>query len=69
MMTKHLRQPPHSERFLPMSAVTDLTSLSKASIYRKIGDGTFPVPFKIGKSRVGGSRMSLSGWPRSGTPR
>ena len=35
-----------------MTKVMDLTSLSKATVYRKVATGDFPAPFKIGKSRV-----------------
>lgn len=35
-----------------VSAVRNITSLSKATIYRKMGDCSFPRAVKIGKSRV-----------------
>jgi prophage regulatory protein len=50
------------ERLLPMPAVMDLTSLSKATVYRKIGDGSFPPPLKIGKSRVAWRQSDVAKW-------
>jgi prophage regulatory protein len=59
---------PSIDRFLPMSSVADLTSLSKASIYRKIGDGTFPPPLKIGKSRVAWRESAIAAWMAEQSP-
>jgi prophage regulatory protein len=53
------------DRLLPMTKVMDLTSFSKATVYRKIADGSFPAPRKIGKSRVAWLEADIAGWIRS----
>ena len=53
---------PTLERLLRIATVVDLTSLSKASIYRKIADRTFPPPLKIGKSRVAWRQSVILSW-------
>jgi len=53
---------PPLERLLRIASVVDLTSLSKASIYRKVADRTFPPPLKIGKSRVAWRQSAISSW-------
>ena len=50
------------DRLLPITRVIDLTSFSKATIYRKIADGTFPRPLKIGKSRVAWRESEIAAW-------
>jgi prophage regulatory protein len=42
--------------------VIDLTSFSKATIYRKVADGTFPRPLKIRKSRVAWRESDIVAW-------
>ena len=37
-----------SDRYLRRSEVQHSTGLSRSSIYRRIANGTFPTPFKIG---------------------
>ena len=58
---------PTVDRLLPMPKVMDLTSLSKATVYRKVADGSFPAPFKIGKSRVAWLEADIAGWIKSRT--
>lgn len=36
------------QRLMSMKQVCDLTSLSRATIYRKVDDGTFPAPIALG---------------------
>lgn len=66
MLKRTDQQAPHRQadldRLLPMRAVIELTSLSKATIYRKIADGTFPRPLKIGKSRVAWRESEIAAW-------
>ena len=50
------------DRLLPMRAVIGLTSFSKATIYRKMADGTFPRALKIGKSRVAWRESEIAAW-------
>ena len=35
-------------KLLTVAEVEDLTSISRATLYRKIGEGSFPPPIKIG---------------------
>ena len=49
------------DRLLPLKEVIDLTSLSKASIYRRFPD-TFPAPVKCGVSRVAWRRSDIEKW-------
>ena len=37
-------------RCVRIRQVCEMTGMSKASVYRKIADGTFPKSFKIGES-------------------
>ena len=53
---------------LPMSAVRSVTSLSKATIYRKMGDGSFPRAVKIGKSRVAWRQSDIAHWIAEAQP-
>lgn len=66
MLKRTNQQTPHHQaqvdHLLPMRAVIELTSLSKATIYRKVADGTFPRPLKIGKSRVAWREADIAAW-------
>ena len=54
---------PSLDRFLARPSVSDLTSLSKATIYRKVAEKTFPAPVKIGKAALRGANQRLrNGW-------
>jgi prophage regulatory protein len=53
---------PPLDRLLTVPAVVDLTSLSKATVYRKVADGSFPAPLKIGKSRVAWREQDIADW-------
>lgn len=53
---------------LPMSAVRNVTSLSKATIYRKMVDGSFPRAVKIGKSRVAWRQSDIANWIADAQP-
>ena len=53
---------PALDRLLAMPAVVHLTSLSKATVYRKVADGSFPAPLKIGKSRVAWREKDIVDW-------
>ena len=57
-------EPSELDRLIPLHEVLDLTSFSKATIYRKIADSppTFPAPRKIGKSRVAWRRSDIAKW-------
>ncbi|MDX5300097.1 MAG: AlpA family phage regulatory protein [Gammaproteobacteria bacterium] len=42
--------------------VTDVTTLSKASIYRLLRDRKFPAPVRIGERRVAWRLSDVMGW-------
>jgi prophage regulatory protein len=42
--------------------VTDVTTLSKASIYRLLKKGCFPAPVRIGERRVAWRLSDVMGW-------
>lgn len=50
------------DRLIPMAELCAITSFSKASIYRKIAEGTFPAPLKIGASRVAWRSSQVESW-------
>ncbi len=47
---------------LPMKVVTHLTSLSRATIYRRVQAGTFPKPVSLGGRRIAFAREELDHW-------
>jgi prophage regulatory protein len=49
-------------RFYTMGEVEAITSLSRATIYRKMAQGTFPLSVNISKGRVGWERETLDQW-------
>lgn len=50
------------ERFLRRSDVERMTGLSKATIYRRIADGSFPRPCRIGEKSVRWRKTELVRW-------
>jgi prophage regulatory protein len=50
------------DRLLAMSAVRTIIPYSKAQIYRKVADGSFPAPMKIGKARVAWRQSDIAKW-------
>lgn len=62
MMATPERPAPPVEQLLSISRVSEFTTFSKATIYRKISDGSFPPPFKIGKSRVAWRQSDIAAW-------
>lgn len=49
-------------KFLPLKAVQEFSTLSRASIYRRIKLGTFPQPVKIGERRVAWRSEDIHTW-------
>ncbi len=47
---------------MPLRAVTQFTSLSRATVYRRIKDGSFPKPLKIGINRIAWRQEDLQSW-------
>ena len=72
MLTEHAQNPIAAvlaDRLLPFKRVLEVTSLSRATLYRKIGDGSFPAPLKIGRSRIAWrERILLTGSRASREP-
>jgi prophage regulatory protein len=52
----------HDAALLPMKIVTHITSLSRATIYRRVAAGTFPKPISLGGRRVAFAREDLDRW-------
>ena len=49
-------------RFYAMGEVEAITSLSRATIYRKMAEGTFPASVQISKGRVGWPKGVVDAW-------
>lgn len=49
-------------RFYTMGEVEAITSLSRATIYRKMAMGTFPASVLISEGRVGWERGAVEEW-------
>lgn len=50
------------DRFLRLGTVVDRTGLSRSTIYRKIGEGTFPPQRRLGANLVAWSEAELARW-------
>lgn len=62
-----MRTLPHNgsiemERLLRLKIVIDCTGLGRSSIYRKIDDGTFPAPIRIGARAVAWVENDVQKW-------
>jgi len=51
-----------SDRILRLAAVLDRTGLSRSTLYRKIGDGTFPKQVQIAYRCVGWRESAIAAW-------
>ena len=50
-------------RILRLRQVAEIVGLGRSSIYRKVQEGTFPPPFKLGDARASGWLSSeVYGW-------
>ncbi|HEY0555200.1 MAG TPA: AlpA family phage regulatory protein [Thermoanaerobaculia bacterium] len=49
-------------RFYAMGEVEAITSLSRATIYRKMAEGTFPASVQISKGRIGWPKGVVDAW-------
>ncbi len=47
---------------LRMPKTSAKSGLSKPSIYRKVADGTFPKPIKLGKRAIGWLEKDIEDW-------
>lgn len=61
-MTEPTAAPRPLGRLLKMKSVEEQTSLHRATIYRRIAEGTFPKPRKIGGNRVAWSERDIEMW-------
>lgn len=52
-------------RFYTMGEVEAITSLSRATIYRKMAQGTFPASVPISEGRIGWDRGTVDEWCES----
>ncbi len=50
------------ERILRLNAVLDRTGLSRATLYRKINDGTFPAQLKLSTRCAGWRESAINEW-------
>lgn len=53
------------DRLLRLRAVTERVGMSKATLYRKIADGSFPKPVSIGGPSVRWRASDIDAWMRS----
>ena len=51
-----------TDRLLRLSEVTTRTGLARTTIYRKMRDGSFPEPLKIGVRAVGWPESEIEAW-------
>ena len=58
----------NSQRLLTIEEVVEITGLSRATVYRKIKRGRFPVPIKLSPRRVAWWKEEIELWTRI-TPR
>jgi prophage regulatory protein len=53
---------PKVRRFLRLQEVIETTGLSRTTIYRKIAEGGFPPPIKLGERAVGWKDCDVFAW-------
>ncbi|EIZ77112.1 phage transcriptional regulator AlpA [Novosphingobium sp. Rr 2-17] len=53
---------PTSDRFVRLPDVLKRTGLSRATLYRKVQDGTFPAQVRIAKRCVGWRQSAIERW-------
>jgi prophage regulatory protein len=49
-------------RLINIRKVCELTSLSRATIYRRVDDGKFPKPIRISRNRVAWRERAVLDW-------
>jgi prophage regulatory protein len=54
-----------ADRILRLNAVLDRTGLSRATLYRKIQDGTFPRQVRIAARCTGWRESAVNEWMRN----
>lgn len=53
---------PTTTRLLRMPAVQELTGFSRTEIYKRMKDGTFPQPLKLGRRSIAFTETSIQNW-------
>lgn len=53
---------PINNPLMPLRAVTQFTSLSRATLYRRMREGSFPKPLRIGENRVAWRYEDIEAW-------
>lgn len=53
---------PQTERLLPVKAVIDRTSLSRAFIYEAMKQGAFPKPIRLSPNRIAWPESAVTNW-------
>ncbi|MDE2339734.1 MAG: AlpA family transcriptional regulator [Alphaproteobacteria bacterium] len=54
--------PPNPDRIVRIKTVLNRTGLSRSTLYRKIGEGTFPRQVKISISGAGWRESEINRW-------
>ena len=49
-------------RIIRREEVSQLTGLARATIYKKVADGSFPPPIRLGTRSVGWRLSDIVGW-------
>ena len=55
-------KPLEARRIVRMDEVSKLTGLSRATIYKKVSDGSFPPPIRLGARAVGWRMSDIVTW-------
>ena len=50
------------QNILRLPAVRERVSMSRSTIYQRVGEGTFPPPVKLGKRAVGWLEAEIDAW-------
>ena len=56
------------EKFLRLREVQEIVGLARSTIYRRVGDGTFPAPKKAGPKAIRWESTAILEWMRSCPP-
>ena len=54
--------PSNAARLERLPSVLDRTGLSRSTIYKKISEGTFPQPVKLGERAVAWDAAAVTAW-------
>jgi prophage regulatory protein len=62
------KTPEQTMQLLKLTDVTKVTSLGRSTIYRRIGEGTFPAPLRLSAGCVRWDSETLESWKASLKP-